>query len=187
MEYAFIHIPKCAGMSMGKAIETTCPDKIAVFGHGCLLEKLNQYKEIVIIREPVDRFTSAFFYLKAYKNNKDSKFITPDQLIDGLLCFDPLALKFLKVQSHSHYVNGAEINTDWVFHPQASWINNPNIVIIYDKLQDGIDKLNKLLNIELKLEKINSTQRKEFTYRTRHLDFIHLYYQQDFELYDKYK
>ena len=187
MQYAFIHIPKCAGMSMTKSIQQTCPDKIAIFGHGCLLERVNKYKQIIILREPVDRFSSSFFYLRSYKINKDSKFTTPDQLIDGLLCFDPLAFKFLKVQPHSHHVNGKEINTDWVFHPQSAWVHNPHIVILYEKLQEGIDELNRLLNIDLKLDRINSRKRTKFSYLQRHLDFINIYYRTDFELYDKYK
>ena len=186
MNYAFIHIPKNAGMSMEKAIKSLNSDTIKFFHHGCLFKNLINYKEIIILRDPIDRFTSAFFYLKNYPKNVNSSFSTPDQLIDGFINFDPEASNFVKVQKHNHSVNGNIINTDWVFHKQSSWIHKPNIVMIYENLDSEIDNLNAILKINLTLPKINSRKRLPFKYSSKHIDFIKLYYAEDFENYSIY-
>ena len=66
-DYAFIHIPKCAGSSMYRAIlQGGYSNKIRIFYHWdkFSFEELNKYKEIIILRNPIDRFTSAFFFVK---------------------------------------------------------------------------------------------------------------------------
>ena len=71
-DYAFIHIPKNAGQSIEKALKSV--PTIDFFGHGVSKNQIINHKKIFVLREPVDRFTSAFFYLKRYGNNPKNNF-----------------------------------------------------------------------------------------------------------------
>jgi hypothetical protein len=188
MKYAFIHIPKCAGMSFQKAIrnDEMASSKIKFFGHSVLANELLGHKQIIVLRNPLDRFASAFFYLRQYIRNKNRNINNPCELIDGLMQFDLNCFEFLKVQNHTHTVNGKKINTDWVFHPQSSWVHNPEIVMLYDNLQDDVIKLNNLLNTNITLEVINQSKKVNFEYKQHHIEFLKLYYKQDFEYYNQY-
>ena len=184
-KYAFIHIPKNAGMSMKNSIENT--ETIKYCGHNVIFHTIQNMKKIFILREPISRFTSAFFYLKSYKKNRDNNFFrTPRELVDAMLDFDIRAFNFLKVQEHYHYVDGSMINTDWVFHPQHKWVFDPFKVMIYENLQEEIQKLNEELGVDIILERKNQSQKIDFEYSADNIDYLKLIYKKDFQLYEKY-
>lgn len=181
INYAFIHIPKNCGHSIKKMLETEKISNIRYYGHSILFSRIpKEYKQILIIREPVDRFSSAFFYIKKY-NMKNSKFNDPSQLIDGIINSDIDAPRFLKPQKHKHKVNGDCIATDWVFHQQTAWIDNPYKIIFHDKIQDGF----KDLGFDFKIPHINKSKRIYFEYKKRHIDFLKQMYKKDFKFYEE--
>jgi hypothetical protein len=183
--YAFIHIPKNAGMCMKHSIENI--PNIKYFYHDVMFHTIQNMKKIFILREPISRFTSAFFYLKEYKKNKDNNFFkTLRELVDAMLDFDIRAFNFLKVQDHPHIVNGKEINNDWVFHPQSSWVFDPFKIIIYENLQEEINKLNEDLSVNIQLEVRNKSEKIDFEYSGDNIDYLKLIYRKDFQLYEKY-
>jgi hypothetical protein len=184
-EYAFIHIPKNAGVSMQDALANI--PNIKYFGHGVIFHTIQNMKKIFILREPISRFTSAFFYLKKYKKNRENNFFqNPRELVDAMLDFDVRAFNFLKVQNHSHFVDGTKINTDWVFHPQSSWVFDPFRVMIYENLQEEIAKLNEDLGVDILLEVKNKSEKLDFEYSDDNIDYLKLVYKKDFQLYNKY-
>jgi hypothetical protein len=182
-EYAFVHIPKNAGMSMMNAVKN-CP-KIKYFGHAVRFDILENYKEIIILRDPIERFTSAFFYLNQYKVNKERQwFSNPDELISSILKLDIRGMEYLKIHNGFHTVNGQQIPTDWVYHKQIAWVNNPYIILIYELLDDEIDKLNQEIGTNIKLPYINkSPNKKNFEYSKESLEFLNLVYYDDIKLY----
>lgn len=182
-EYAFIHIPKNAGNSMECALRN---EKNVIFcGHGVLFSNISHLKNIVIIRNPVERFTSAFFYLKKYRSNITSELNTPEELIQGLLMGDADAQKFLKVHKHNHYVNGKTIDTDWVFQPQIDWIIDPYKVIIFENLDQEILQLNKEIGTNIVLPHSNIGTKKPFKYNQSSVNFLKNYYSEDFKFYQQ--
>lgn len=185
-EYGFVHIPKNAGQSFEKILKDI--SEIDYFFHSTPQEKMANHKKIYILREPIDRFTSAFFYLKFYKRNLDNKiFDTPEQLLTALKNLDKRALEFMKVHDHFHTVNGEKIPTDWVFHKQSAWIHDPWKVILYDKLKDGWKEVCDTIGINVEIPHINKSRKSEFEYSKDSLDLLKVIYREDFELYEQYR
>jgi DNA gyrase/topoisomerase IV subunit B len=83
-------------------------------------------------------------------------------------------------------VNGKEINNDWVFHPQSSWVFDPFKIIIYENLQEEINKLNEDLSVNIQLEVRNKSEKIDFEYSGDNIDYLKLIYRKDFQLYEKY-
>lgn len=184
-EYAFVHIPKNAGTSVSKIINDI--PQIDFFSHWVRKETIKDHKKIFIIREPINRFTSAFFYLKGYKKNKERNFFqTPEELLQALRNLDKRALEFMKVHDGFHFVNGQKILTDWVFHKQSAWVHDPWKIIMYHKLHEGIQELNDLLHIRIELPHANKSKKIDFEYSKDSLDLLKILYREDFELFEKY-
>lgn len=180
MEYAFIHIPKCAGFSIKKAIKQhNLP--IAVFDHGVRFKNIpNTLKQLIILREPIDRFTSAFYYVV---NNlaKNSKLKNPNDFLNDLRSGGEESKKVIKPQIGYHQVNGNKIFTDWVYHPQNAWVDNPHTIMFVDTLQEDFDKL----GFNVKLPIVNRSKRIAFEYSLDNLEYLHDWYNLDFTLYNK--
>ncbi len=181
MKFAFVHIPKNAGMSM--EIATKFVDGINFYGHDVLKKNIKDFKKIYVVRNPFKRFISAFLYIKHYDyKNKFEQFKTPEDLIQELIKFNPKAIKFLKVHQHFHTVNGKKINTDWVFHPQVAWIDNPYKLLLFERLQEDIDRFNKDEKLNIVLPKVNYSKPIDFAFSKRSVDYLHVIYKEDFEL-----
>ena len=58
----FIHIPKNAGSSMHRIIKDKLHNYIDYVGHSAPLEYLQATNNFIILREPLTRFCSAFYY-----------------------------------------------------------------------------------------------------------------------------
>ena len=178
-KYAFVHIPKNAGMSMANAL-INIPN-IKSYHHGVIFENIKTFKKIFIVREPIDRFTSAFFYVK--KHYVKNMFNTPEELIESIISNNNIANKFLRFQPYFHRVNGIPINTDWVFHPQSAWIHDPFKILLFEQLDHDISILNREINANIILPKINSSSRIDFKYSDDSINFLKMRYKDDFELY----
>lgn len=184
-EYAYIHIPKTAGSSMQEALKDNA--KIRFCPHGVVLDNIKNLKQITTIREPVDRFSSAFFYLKMSKRNMDKNiYNTPEELLQDLLNLNVEAMKFMKIHDGIHTVNRKPLPTDWVFTRQSDWIFDPHRVMIFENLADEIAKLNDELGTNIILPHYNRSRKVEFEYSESSLDLLKLIYRKDFELYKKY-
>jgi hypothetical protein len=182
-QYAFIHIPKNGGMSIGNAIKDTV--KIKYYGHAVLFKNIRHLKQIIVLRDPIDRFTSAFFYLKQYKKNKSRDiFNNPDELIQGFINFDINSFNFLKIHDGFHHVNGNPINTDWVFHKQSAWVDNPYKILLFESLEDDLDKFGSEIGESLHIPHVNKSKKQPFTYSKSSLDFLNIIYKDDMELYN---
>ncbi len=152
---SFIHIPKNAGTSVKQAIaDNGLP--ILVTGHP-YPRKLSD-EEIVVLRCPVSRFISAFYYGQKYwKNRINVQFATANELAS--CAGDPehpkhaLALIELgNLPEHFLLRNGKAVErhtiasrfTDfsWIYEPQSSWlINNPVHVLRYRHLAEDFAAL----------------------------------------------
>ena len=147
---SFIHIPKNAGTSVKQAIaDNGLP--ILVTGHP-YPRKLSD-EEIVVLRCPVSRFISAFYYGQKYwKNRINVQFDNADELASSAA--DPdhpkHALAWIELGNlPEHFLlrNGKEVpqhtvasrvtDFSWIYEPQSSWlINNPAHVLRYRHLSE---------------------------------------------------
>lgn len=187
-EFAFIHIPKNAGNSIIQALKT-CP-RFRICNHSILLSSVAHLKQVVILRDPVDRFTSAFFYVKNYPRadreiyaQKYGRFQTPEQLVQALLHEDPVATQFLETGGPLHIVNGKKIYTNWVFHPQKDWVDRPHKVILLPYLEEDLLSFTNKIGLKITLPHVNRSKKIEFEYTPESIEYLIARYRDDFELY----
>lgn len=180
-EYAFIHIPKNAGFSVKNGLQS---GNVQIFDHGVLFNHIPIHlKQIIIIREPADRFASAFFYIK-HNYFKRTKYSDPEVFIQALLRGEQETCRVLRPQPHFHVINGRRINTDWVFNPQIDWVDKPHKIFLYgDTLRQNFREI----GLELPRGKWNMSRKVDFTYSKESLEYLHRTYRRDYILYNKVK
>ena len=180
-KYAFIHIPKNAGYTLRQAM-TDHPD-FEAYDHGVIFKNIpKNLKQIIVQRNPTDRFTSAFFYIKKLYV-KDSKYLNPEMLITGILNGERETNLFLRPQPHFHGVNGNKIPTDWVFHPQSAWLDNPYKIILMENIKQEFLEL----GLDIGEIRVNASKRKDFTYSKNSLQYLWRIYEKDYLLYNYLK
>ncbi len=153
--FGFIHIPKNAGTSVVRAIaEHALP--IAVASHH-YPERLAS-EEIVVLRDPVERFVSAFYYGRAYwANPVNWHFRTADSL--ALAAADPddplhaMAWHELGNQPEDYllrdgvarlpqFVGGVATRMCWVYEPQSTWlVHAPRHHLRHKRLEEDFRSL----------------------------------------------
>jgi hypothetical protein len=70
-----------------------------------------------------------------------------------------------------------------VFTPQHYWWNNPEYVLNYDNLEkDFGNLLVQIGHLNVKLGHSNKSRKRDFQYSQKSLDFIHNFYEKDFNL-----
>jgi hypothetical protein len=180
-KYAFIHIPKNAGFTLKKAMENH--QDFQIFDHGVIFNNIpKELKQVIVCREPTERFTSAFFYVKQHYC-KDSKYLNPEMLITGILNGEREANLFLRPQPHFHSVNGKKIPTDWVFHEQVAWFNRPYKIIPMENIDQGFREL----GLDIGSEQVNKSKKQEFIYSNNSLQYLLRIYEKDYLLYNYLK
>jgi hypothetical protein len=180
----FIHIPKNAGTSLGKLIKDGVIEGLNYCNHWVDVDTTNK-PNLVILRDPIDRFTSAFFHSKNY----------PKSLLGGMSDINnpnDLAERLEDGEIHliehdKHYVGTRIRGLSLVFTPQHYWINEPEYVLNYHNLKEDFENfLKKIGHIDLTLPDINKSKKKDFEYSEKALNFINNFYGEDFYLMDKY-
>jgi hypothetical protein len=113
----FIHIPKCAGVSLFKALyerdsfgHMTMNDYIGKYGESAMS---NIYK-FAIVRDPVSRLLSAYTYLKAGGRGRDLD-KEYQSILENCHSVDDFVLKWLPrhgIQKFQHFIP----QTDYIFN-----------------------------------------------------------------------
>jgi len=184
----FIHIPKNAGMSFKKMILNDGPLSKILKYH---FHEVDVYKiqgpQLLIFREPIDRFISAFFYNKAYPNtrvNISPHIRTPNDLAEMLADgHDQI------IEEKLHFVGDRVRGIQYVFVPQYHWFNSPDTVLRYSKLEEDFNHFLKCIeHPPIELEHVNkSPKNKNFEFSDKSMNFLHEYYKKDFEIYNTLK
>ena len=187
----FIHIAKNAGTSMQKFITNNPELNIKYHGHNAPISKLSN--QMIIIRNPLDRFCSAVEYaIKYYSDStKIQKILaagltTPSDWAEAWANptspYHPLILN--EVMNHSHEIDNKSITYKWTYEPQISWYKAENIayIIRFENIDQNFMKLfnkkiskeNKSLNKAKKHKKMSETA----------INFLREFYRSDFELWE---
>lgn len=175
----FIHIPKNGGNSIYEFCYNRIPRKIPLVyknmpfvsnimiynGHNTDVYNKNLSNQLVVIRNPIDRFISAVNYsLQKFSNEPHVKYLienkidTPEKWIQIWMNPKDKQYPYLMdmIKNKNHKIGNRLIEYRWTYSPQSLWINNPKFVIIMDnfnvELQYFIKKYNiKLSNINKKI------------------------------------
>lgn len=188
-EIIFIHIPKCAGNSIMQTLYG-----VKGQGHNKLVDyaledrkKFSTYFKFSVMREPVSRFISAFYYLKSggmgtYDVEFSNRYLNEYDSVDDL-CLAMSADAGLKktILSWTHFISQFEfLSIDGEV--------GVDFLICYDYLDQDFDELKKLLGSKCtgKLKSINRNKEKreeevsEFT-----IQYLQQIYNADVALYQK--
>lgn len=190
--YSFIHIPKTGGTAIIEYLQKNYSDificsRLPDNPYHSLMAK-DVDNPICIIRDPYDRFLSAYSYWRygpmngpwvaKYNNHKNSN-IELDDFID-------------QIQIHKELLN-TSITWQLHFKPQSYWIRsedyNKSIIIKYKKdLTKSVCLLLDFLNISYKkfyLAQTNNSKVKTNIISDKAIKYINDNYVEDFQLIDK--
>ena len=192
----FLHIPKCAGNQLNKLFFS--------YGHRSILEiqKSNIYNEklkiFTIVRNPYDRFISAYFYLKQNgafdKKNKQlyNDFINIKSIEELILLlfndFKKYPINFTRITTNS-FLNIIHFRPMYTFVCDNELKLLVNDILKFENLEYQINLLFKKYNINKQFIKTNSSKRKHFMYYFNQLnkDYIDKFneiYDSDFKLFN---
>ena len=166
----FIHIPKCAGISVGRSLfgenfEAGHPSLKRyqiIFGP----KEFNRYFKFTFVRNPFDRLVSAFFFLKkGGMNPKDKKWA--EENLAAHESFDA----FVK-----NWVTPENIRSARHFSPQSDYIclgkKRPSVDFIgyYENLEADFQIISRKLNLNSTLAEMNRTPSRSKDYREYYTD-----------------
>ena len=175
--FAFIHINKTAGRSVGKALKIpfehkTAHKKIEELG----LPEWNQRFTFTFVRNPWDRVVSLYHYrVKTNQTNLKTDSISFENWIN--LCY---------VDRNTYYYN-----THKMFMPQFDWIADTegNILVDFvgrfENLQQDFEHICDHLNKKSTLKHLHRSQRKKYHeyYNSETKKIIQDYYRKDIEFF----
>ena len=193
-KYTFIHIPKNAGTSLRNILDNSKYSKtipISFVPHSYPEKRSN---EIVILRDPIDRFISAFYYSKQkWANDLNKQFIDPNELAEALADKNNLKhnIAFDMISNNSdHTVLGKKTRYLWTYMPQSTWcINNPKYILRYEYLESDFNKLLKQIGYKhyIELPKSNKSVHYNSYLSDKAKDFIYNFYESDYDLLKKHQ
>jgi len=191
----FIHIPKNGGTCIK---EITNNSRTIVYnGHETDVYNKNLSNQLVVIRNPIDRFMSSVYYaIQKWSHEPQIKYLisknidTPEKWLQ--IWSDPEHPYHDNLMSEiinkSHFI-GTKLNKyKWTYSPQNLWVNNPKFVIIMDNFDVELQYFINKYNIKLsKINKKNSTHHKDDKLSIESIDFLKNFYKEDFIFYEKLK
>jgi hypothetical protein len=183
----FIHIPKAAGTSIARAIYGMNVGHKKIEDYARVSQKeLDKYFTYSFVRNPWDRTVSAYNFFR----QNGTKYVQPLKndifKSEQFSTFERFVLEWL--------IEADLSQEDVIFAPQHWYIRNKkrDIAVDYlgkvEQLDLGIAEIGERLNIDIKLEKLNSSKRKE-EYRNYYstpelIDIVAQIYAKDIELFD---
>jgi len=184
----FIHVPKAAGTSIAMALYgRQIPHYTWRKWHEINPKKFRDYFKFAVVRNPIYRFTSSFYFLKMGGMNEGDEnfrttilkpFVDPNEFAEALI--DPdLQARVLKW---------------WHFRPQTEFVadefgrSKMDFLIRFENIGAGFDFVSRKLNGESrKLPHLNKTRTLPDVEMTRESrDVLECLYRKDFILWEKY-
>ena len=187
----FIHIPKNAGSS----IRELCNNKLKYNGHGTNVFNPSLNNQLVILRNPLERFISSVKYcLEKWNHLENIKVLlknninTPDKWITIWKNKNHPQHKILmeEIYNKSHKLGNKKIKYKWTYKPQVKWFNKPKYILIMDNLDEELKYICNELNMPYNLKKKNTTTNKETPISKENIEWINNFYKDDWILYNKY-
>jgi hypothetical protein len=188
----FIHIPKNAGNS----IKQICNQSTFKYNPHSTNVYNNIANQLIIIRNPIDRFISAVYYsLQKWSSEPHVKYLidhkidTPEKWVQ--IWMNPLHKHHMHlmnmIKNNDHKIGNKLLEYKWTYSSQSLWINNPKYVIIMDNFNEEFQYFKNKYNIIGDIKNINSSNHINDTLSNKSIDFLRHFYKKDFILYNLYK
>jgi hypothetical protein len=183
LECIFIHIPKCAGVSINKSLfgnlgggHLTLKDYRFIFGK----KKFDGYFKFTIVRNPWDRVVSAFHFLKKGGMNYADK-EWADNNLSNYKDFDTFIKKWLNKENIFKYHH---------FRPQYHYIclkkNKIGVDFVgyIENINSDFEYISNKINIGTKLRQTNQSPRENYVkyYSEETKDIVANVYKDDIKL-----
>jgi hypothetical protein len=182
----FIHVPKNGGTSIKRALYTSDPGHCSVRYYDLFFPgHMRRSETLAIIREPADRFLSAFDFLMNGGGRDVSIQPRPLARMAGVRTLDDF-LDFLEG------LNGDWLKADTFVRPQSWYISDIRGIIqirhllLLDQATDGLQAFLKSRNIA-SLPHVNRTERTQRELTTQQAGRLARLYPMDFRLYAELK
>jgi hypothetical protein len=181
----FIHIPKNGGHSITHLIKNNEFANAFSHFHNENPLKFPKDRSFLILRDPIDRFISAFNYAKQFYPNcelsKHVEIVEPSDLVKKLKNGDDSL-----ILDGNHYIGKNKTRIAWTFYPQHNWYNGAKYVLFFENLKNDFEEFLKKTDRPLiELPKLNASHRK-FTHLTvDDMNFLKEMYKDDYELIEK--
>ena len=168
MSTIFIHIPKNGGTSIGSCVSLMRDIKMG--HHYTDVSSLSSNtKTIIVIRNPLDRFSSAVRHtFQRYPNIPQNKKcielgITTPNLFSEIWANEKhehhhAVLDVVLNNTNNHKIGYSVLKYEWTFTPQYRWIQNPAYVILFEQLEKECSLLFKTFGYSIRLPKKNVTK-----------------------------
>jgi hypothetical protein len=186
-DYHFVHISKNGGTSMEKLNNIPY---FHFYNHDFNAGMVNSDKIYAVVRDPISRFVSAFYFAKkggfdpnsiTFKDHPIHNYDTANDFINALKKHDMVAIRTL--YSAQEGTDGTDPNV--VYWTQMYWLYSQKtkklVLMDFARLNDNFKKLT---GKELKFK--NVTNKKE-NITEENINFLKKLYEPDFKLYEYVK
>ena len=170
--------------------------------HDCLTY-LDKLPSIVILRDPVTRYISSFYYrIKRFKNNEiiknwlsEKSINNPSNFLNYLMDTNDFSNPIISLKANNQRyqkVFNNKFDTCYTFQPQSLWIKKPpKVVFIMKELNMEWDYFCDKYQLPIQnLPHHNSSRKslnkKELLNKSQ-IDYLKILYKEDFQNYKKYQ
>lgn len=179
----FIHIPKNCGTSITQMVKAHHLSNITIRHHGYDPKRSDPEKTMYVLRNPIERFVSAFYYSRIYKNyilTTRTDIVTPSDLVK-LLIQDRKNEELLF--NDFHRIGNKFLGISWVWAPQHLWDNGAKYVLFHENIQEDISLfLNKIDCPQVPMPQVNKSKKECFGFEDAEIEYLQHRYERDFAL-----
>lgn len=181
----FIHIPKCAGISINRALygnlaggHTTLDQYINIFPPNMFIS----YFKFTFVRNPWDRLVSSYTFLKnGGLNSNDAKFFNRE--LSAFSDFDEFVRHWLtsdNILKYHHFIPQYKFIVDRYNKFSVDYIG------YFENIEQDFDYIKKIVGVDQQLEKVNSINRNYYQdfYTADTIKIVAEIYKTDINIFD---